>query len=161
MTISFIVPSRVGGKGRPRAFRVKEFVRFYTPEKTRSDEALVKTYAMAAMQGRAPLEGPLWLDIRVQLIPPPSWAKAKRASAFWVTGKPDADNQLKLIGDALNEVCWADDSQIAVLQFSRTYRLDGPEQVTVSFGQLADRHTEIERPHLAPKDLPLFAGQAA
>lgn len=166
MQISFTIPGKVGGKGRARSTLIKPkdkpaFISNYTPAKTRSEEAHVRSFAMAAMQGRKPLEGPLWLDIRVQLVPPPSWPKRKRTEAFWVTGKPDADNQVKLIADAANTVCWEDDAQIAVMFFARTFSLDGPEHVTVTFGDLAARQIEIDRPDWAPKDLPLFAGQAA
>lgn len=156
MQITFTVPGRVGGKGRPKFSRAGSFVRVYTPAKTRSDEANVKSYAMAAMQGRKPLEGPLWLDIRVQLVPPPSWSRRKRAEAFFVTGKPDLDNVLKLIGDALNGVCWVDDAQISVVQFARTYDLDQVEHVSVRFGELVDKNITIERPDWAPQELPLF-----
>ena len=37
------------------------------------------------------------------------------------TKKPDADNVVKIICDALNDVAWADDAQITVLHFEKRY----------------------------------------
>jgi len=161
MSIGFAIPGRVGGKGRQRSVLIKpkdknkpSFISHYTPEKTRSDEALVRSFGMAAMAGRKPLEGPLWLSIEIRLIPPASWSKAKRASAVHVTGKPDLDNVLKLIGDALNGVCWIDDSQISALSIGRFYSVNEAEQVAVLFGILQAERSEA--PGWRAQTLPLF-----
>ena len=62
-----------------------------------------------------PLEGPLRLEIRACFKVPESWSKARKNAAIWRphTQKPDCDNLAKQIGDALNHIAWADDSQIA------------------------------------------------
>lgn len=156
--IQFTIPGRVGGKGRARSTLIRPkdkpaFISNYTPAKTRLAEATVKSFGAAAMCGRPPFEGPIWLSIEVQIIPPASWSKRKRAEARYVTGKPDLDNVLKLIGDALNHVCWTDDSQIAAITFARFYA-EGPEQVVVRFGLLEQAHPPV--PAWASKTLPLF-----
>jgi Holliday junction resolvase RusA-like endonuclease len=87
----------------------------YTPEKTRSFEGALKYAAMQAMEGRAPLEGPLFMEMEVVLPIPQSWSKKRRQAARtgeeWPTKKPDGDNFLKM-KDALNLVVWIDDAQI-------------------------------------------------
>lgn len=137
MTINFAIPGRIGGKGRPRFVRATG--RTYTPEKTRSTEALVRTIASDAMKGDAPLEGAVALKVNVWITPPQSWSKKKRAAADYVTGKPDCDNVLKLIGDACNGIVWRDDSQIAEASISRRYMASGQECVIVNVHDLTAR----------------------
>jgi Holliday junction resolvase RusA-like endonuclease len=142
--------------GNPAAY-----VHVYTPPETQAAEGNIKIFAQAAMQGRPPMEGPVWLDIRASLVPPVSWSKARRAAAFFVTGKPDLDNILKLVGDAGNGVCWVDDAQIAGVFFVRTFDPAAEESVTISCGTLADRKAAIPTPDWASPEFPLFSEPAA
>lgn len=131
-TLSFTIPGRIGGKGRHRAFIRKGKIATFTPAKTVSDEAVVRQFAALAMAGGMPmLIGALQLDVVVTRIPPISWPAKRRATACFVTGKPDCDNVLKLIGDALNGIAYQDDSQIALLSMSRFYRTYGIEETRV------------------------------
>lgn len=77
--------------------------------------------AKLAMAGQPSFRGPVRLKVSLLVEPPKSWSKKKRDETTFITGKPDADNQLKLIGDALNGIVWADDSQIAEIEFRRMY----------------------------------------
>jgi Holliday junction resolvase RusA-like endonuclease len=131
----FIVPGRIRGKGRPRFARRGNFVRTFTDANTVACEATVKHFASEAMRGRQLFEGPLWLSVAVWLVPPASWSKKRRSSAVYVTGRPDADNILKLIGDSLNGVVWADDSQLATIEISRRYTLRHAERVEIEIGR--------------------------
>lgn len=161
MTITFTIPGRVSGKGRPKFRRIGNFVQTYTPEKTANMEAVVRAMASEAMRGSVPFAGAVWLHIQIRLMPPKSWSKKKQREAFFATGKPDLDNVLKLLGDALNGICWADDAQISALFCARTYDADRPESVTVTIGTLENRQIDIERPDWAPPEMPLFGGAAA
>jgi Holliday junction resolvase RusA-like endonuclease len=160
MTHSFTIPGRLIGKGRPKFSKAGGFVRVYTPEKTRNCEAMVRSFGLEAMGHTPPLAGPVWLSVHSSIIPPPSWSKKRRAAATFVTGKPDLDNVLKLVGDSLNGVCWVDDSQISAVFFVRTYTLDQAEMVKVQFGEITDDHNAVafERPAGIPEEMPLFAG---
>lgn len=51
----------------------------------------------------------------------------------WHTGKPDADNLVKLIKDGLNGVAWADDAQVAAGSWRKTWTTgDARTVVTVA-----------------------------
>src|SRR6185436_10100771 len=111
--ITFTIPGRISGKGRPRFSRKSGVA--YTPAKTVSCEAMVRHYASEAMERKPPIQGPVRLEISISLNTPKSWSKKKREQAYFVTGRPDLDNCGKLISDALNNIVYADDSQISDL----------------------------------------------
>lgn len=127
--IRFTVPGAVRGKGRPRF--VKATGRTYTDAETASYENLVKTIAQEAMTGAALLEGPLSLHLSVLRLVPASWSVKKRAAADYCTTKPDLDNVVKLVKDAMNKIVYADDSQIARLTAMKRYGDDELVMVTV------------------------------
>jgi Holliday junction resolvase RusA-like endonuclease len=124
-TLCFMIPGRVGGKGRPRFTVIGGHARAYTPPKTASIEQMVRGFGAAAMTGKELFEGPLHLSIAISLERPASWSKRKRAENPIPTGKPDLDNVLKLIGDAFNGIIWRDDSQIASIMVTRQFVTDG------------------------------------
>lgn len=102
----------------------KSFVVNYTPAETRADEWTLKRAAMEAMDGRLPFEGPIDLRITAWFPVPRSWSQRKQfqalAGEIKPTGKPDADNNIKLC-DGLNGVVWRDDAQVTDLHFHKRY----------------------------------------
>jgi len=128
--ITFTIPGRLRGKGRPRATVRGGFVKTYTDEKTRSCEGLVRHFASQAMGGAKPFDGPIALSVLIYLNTPASWPKKRKAAAYHATGKPDADNVLKLIGDSCNAIVWRDDSQISDIRMKRRYT-DDQERVEI------------------------------
>lgn len=131
MQISFTIPGRISGKGRPRFAKRGAFMQAYTPEKTRNTEAMMRAFAAEAMAGKPIFDGPIFLSMLITLNPPASWSKKKRAAALFVTGKPDPDNLVKMV-DSLNGVVWRDDAQICDLHFSRRYSLTAREEVVIT-----------------------------
>lgn len=121
MRISFTVPGPPVAKGRPRIGTIGGKARAFTPAKTVAFEGLVAHEGQAVMAGRAPLEGPLRLTVVAVFAIPASWSKKRKAEAHYHTGRPDADNLGKAIGDGLNAVCWIDDSQIAEMVIRKRY----------------------------------------
>ncbi|MGO9773259.1 MAG: RusA family crossover junction endodeoxyribonuclease [Roseiarcus sp.] len=115
--ICFTVPAepvafaRSGGNGSVR----------FTPKRQRDSMALVKLAAHKAMNGEPPLDGPIDLKIRATYRVPSSWSKKRAATARWRTARPDADNIAKIIADAMNEIVFADDAQIANLTVQKVY----------------------------------------
>ncbi len=91
-------------------------------------EAYEKTLAEAAglfMRGRAPTENPVALLVHAFLRIPESWNKrdkeAALAGAILPTSRPDGDNYLKAVQDALNETVWRDDSQVVDARIIKRY----------------------------------------
>lgn len=119
MEFSFTVPGVPVGKGRPRF--VKATGRAYTPEKTASYESLIAYAASQAMLGAEPISAPIGIKVQAVFPIPQSWSKKRKTAAHWHTSKPDGDNILKAVGDALNGIVWTDDSQVARTTIAKVY----------------------------------------
>jgi len=52
---------------------------------------------------------------------PKSWSKAKKADIPYHTSKPDVDNLIKSIKDALNGIAYKDDSQVVQVFARKQY----------------------------------------
>jgi Holliday junction resolvase RusA-like endonuclease len=122
-------------KGRPRMTR-RGFA--YTPSHTRKYEAHGRLAAQVAMGDRAPIEGPVRLELLAELAIPASWSQKKRARA--ITGdvlpisRPDLDNYVKAAQDAICEIVVRDDSQIVEVCARKRYGL-APKLVLTIFPQ--------------------------
>jgi len=72
--------------------------------------------AAIAMRGRGPMDGALALDLRAVFEIPASWSQRKKDRALLgeirPTVKPDMDNIIKGICDAMNKIVYGDDAQI-------------------------------------------------
>jgi Holliday junction resolvase RusA-like endonuclease len=123
--ISFTVPGKPGAKGRPRISTRGGFARAYTPAETVSYENKVAFAGRDAMAGRQMLDQPLRLRVMAIFDVPASWSGKKKVKAMSgeirPTGKPDADNVLKIVGDALNGIVWRDDSIIVEATVIKSY----------------------------------------
>src|SRR5262249_14721657 len=118
--ITNIVPGEPVGEGRPRMTRRGLA---HTPAATRKDEAHARMAAQLAMDGRPPIEAPVRIEVMVELPIPASWSERKKAEAITgtvrPTSRPDVDNYVKAILDAINTIVVADDSQIVELQAAK------------------------------------------
>ncbi len=123
--VAFVIPGTPVGKGRPKFARRGNFITTYTPEKTASYENLVRLKAEEAMKGRAPIEGAVAMTLLIEVTPPASWSAKKQAQALLgeirPTTKPDVDNVLKGICDAMNEIVFKDDKQIVAVTIHKAY----------------------------------------
>ncbi|MFC4305766.1 RusA family crossover junction endodeoxyribonuclease [Cohnella boryungensis] len=113
--IEFTVFGEPVAQGRPRASTKSGFVRMYDPAKSRD----YKDYVRLAAAEYAPaklLEGPLAVMVIAYRSIPKSFSRRKATAAeageIYPTSKPDADNYLKGVKDALKGVMWVDDSQV-------------------------------------------------
>lgn len=125
-TVAFVIPGAPVGKGRPKFARRGNFVTAYTPEKTASYENLVKMAASQAMAGRDMITGAVCVGIHLFVTPPASWSQKKQREAIsgaglYPTSKPDVDNVIKGIFDAMNEIVWKDDKQVVDVVVSKRY----------------------------------------
>lgn len=128
--ISFTIPGNPVGKGRPRATTINGMARMYTPKKTASYETLV---VMAYTQaGGVKLEGMLQMNIAATFEMPLFWSMKKRKEHDGKPcgKKPDGDNILKIVADALNGVAYHDDASIVYASVSKRWGQDG--SVTVA-----------------------------
>lgn len=137
----FFIDGPPQGKGRARAFVRNGKVGHYTPDKTRAYENKIRGLAVAGMGGAKPYEGPVTLSARITYVVPKSWPKWKRelamAGKVLPTVKPDIDNIIKAIKDAINGVVWIDDCQVCSMYASALYQDDeSPPGVHVTVAQM-------------------------
>lgn len=121
------------GKGRHRFVRATGHI--HPDAKTERYEHHLKLAGMVAMRGRAPLEGALRATVLARVKIPASWSRRQREDAVLgitrPTGKPDADNFLKIL-DALNKVVWLDDAQIVEATIRKVYSTEPGLVITVA-----------------------------
>lgn len=118
-------------KGRPRLSRSGIA---YTPAKTRAFEKSVRILAERLYKNQFPMVGPLRVLISFELSRPKS---VKEKSRPFPCVKPDLDNQVKGVLDALNGVIWEDDAQICDLHAIKNYREIGKQgRILVQVGKV-------------------------
>lgn len=122
--IEFTVYGEPVAQGRPRATTINGRVKMYDPKKSSE----YKNYIRLVASQHAPkelLDGPLQLDVKIYKPTLKSFSKKKKEMAeqgvLRPTTKPDVDNYVKAIKDALKNVIWKDDSQVVDLQVSKYY----------------------------------------
>lgn len=126
--MKIIIPGIPIAKGRPRLGKHGT----YTPTKTVNYENLVQFCYMDQAEG-IKLDGPLMMVIDLFFPIPKSYSK-KRVEAIkemeeMHTKKPDIDNCIKSITDALNRFAYDDDSQIVGLTARKHYTTEEPRAV--------------------------------
>jgi len=149
----------VKGKARPRLsvrvdeteaqlrVRARERVRgavrtrTHTPWETKAAEERWQALWMAQGRPRVPDGEPFALEVRVYVARPAShWKKNGELTAAGLRAglvvprskKPDLDNVVKLILDALNGFAWRDDAQLAELLVRRVWCASEAVEVVVS-----------------------------
>lgn len=113
--IEFEIPGKVIGKGRPHF--VKKTGVAITPTQTRSYESLIRDVALPLMQGGKPWEGCVVVNIEAIYKIPKSYSKKDREDCLnqrIPPKKPDVDNVVKIVLDALNRVVYLDDTQVTL-----------------------------------------------
>lgn len=134
-SISFEIEGEPVGKGRPRFSRRCGHIVTYTPAATENYEAWAKLCGKQAMAGREPISGPVAAEILFGVSVPKSWPAWRQEAALdgavFPIGKPDCDNLIKAIFDALNGIVWRDDSQIVRAEVSKVYAIRPGALVTV------------------------------
>lgn len=125
--MQFDIPGSPIGQGRPKFSTINGHAVAYDPEKSRNYKAYVKLLATQAMkeQGFEMIEGPCSLDILAFFEVPKSKSKKFKERALsgleYPTKKPDIDNIIKAIQDALNGLAYKDDALIVKLGVVKLY----------------------------------------
>ena len=131
--ITIIVQGGPVAKGRPRMTR-RGFA--YTPAATRKYEAHARMAAQLAMDGRPPIEAPVRIEVLAELPIPASWSERKKAEAITgtvrPTSRPDVDNYVKAILDAINTIVVADDAQVVEVYAKKKFSV-APKMIATIF----------------------------
>lgn len=119
--ISFTVPGRPYAKKRPRFSRRSG--RAFDPAENAVAEASIGS--LAAQHFKAPVCGPVAVEIIATFAIPKSWSKRKAAEHLHRPHcqKPDGDNLAKAALDALNRIAWADDGQVYSISVRKVWGL--------------------------------------
>ena len=127
-SVSFHVPGKPQGKARARTFYNPNAGKHMsmTPESTVLYENLIKTMYICAAKGcKFERDTPVTLCIVARYIPAKSTSKKKMQQMLegeiLPLKKPDMDNIVKVIADALNGVAYLDDSQIVLVKAKKVY----------------------------------------
>lgn len=126
MKVSFSVPGEPQGKGRPRFSCRSGRTITRTPDKTVLYENLIVTeYQVQMGSVRFPDDAQLGMSVWAYYSIPKSASKRKqeamKAGTVRPTKKPDADNVLKCVADALNGIAYRDDAQIVSVIVEKFY----------------------------------------
>lgn len=137
MTVKFYVLGEPVGKGRPKFRRVGNFTQTYTPSKTAKYEQLVRLEYEAQIGNFCfPKEKALSMTIRILKGIPKSTSGTrtqKMLTGIIFPGKrPDVDNCIKAVLDALNKVAFHDDSQVVRILAYEVYSEDPRLEVEIT-----------------------------
>lgn len=132
--VKFTVSGEPKGKGRPR-FSTRTG-RAFTPKQTVNYETLVHSEYMIQCGGyRFPDDAMLDMRILAYYSIPKSGSRKMReqnlANIIRPTKRPDMDNVVKLVADALNQVAYRDDTQIVDCQVRKFYSEEPRIEVTI------------------------------
>ena len=122
MKIAFAVEGEPRGKERPRFGNGQ----VYTPDKTTTYENQIKiAYYEQCGNVKFPEDSQLELFVKAYYKIPKSASKKKKAAMLSEqirpTKKPDGDNILKVVADALNGVCYKDDKNLVSMSVEKFY----------------------------------------
>lgn len=128
---SVVISGRPVPKARPRVYGRHAV----TPQRTLDAEHRLRDEYIRQNGPCRPFTGKVLVDCVFYAPVPKSWPKAKRQQALEgklaYTSRPDIDNLVKLVLDALNGVAYTDDAQIVKLRAKKLYSGAYPEGATV------------------------------
>lgn len=115
------IPGEPVAQARPRFAHIHSKTRgtvsvAYDEKKSKSSKEYIRMMAAQAWRGQDLLDGPLKMNLVIVRSIPLSWSLKKQAMALarlvLPTTKPDTDNYVKGVKDALKGVVWRDDSLV-------------------------------------------------
>ena len=126
MGIAFEVPGEPRGKGRPRFNKATGAV--HTDSETRAYEQKIIAYYRNQLQGfRWHDNAFVSVEVTAHYPIPKSATKAAvagmQAGEILPSRKPDIDNVLKVVLDALNGVAYKDDSRVVAVSARKVYSM--------------------------------------
>ncbi len=134
--MEFIVEGKPQGKARARTYYDKRAgkMRSFTPDQTKSYEDLIR-WSYKAAGGQYMDDAVLQVEIQAHYPIPKSWNRGKTNEAVRgitrPTVKPDCDNIIKVVLDALNGVAYYDDKQVVCVACNKYYGERGYLKITI------------------------------
>jgi len=129
MRITFEVIGIPKPQARPRVFVNKGKVFAHSPKTSYFESVKTNAYEQRIKTNRQ-LSGALELNIFFELPYPKSMSKKKRTENVFVITRPDIDNYIKAVMDAINNSgLWIDDSQVVGLKASKYYTSGIPKTI--------------------------------
>ena len=128
-------------QGRPRFSRQGGFVKTYDPIKSKAYKALIRLELQPLLSEPdfKPIDQACCLNLKVFRAMPKSFSKKKREEALLgyirPTTKPDTDNYVKGVLDALNGTALKDDSVVCEI-FARKFYSERPRIEVVLEGKI-------------------------
>ena len=126
MIYEFEVPGKVIGKGRPRINTNTGIT--YTPTTTKDYETLIQQYFLINYPNYLPIKNRVKVIIVAYLGIPKSTPKKNiddmLNGIISPTKKPDIDNIVKSILDALNKFAYYDDNLVCKIEVEKRYGLE-------------------------------------
>ena len=133
MIYEFEVPGKITGKGRPRVNSYTGIV--YTPTKTKDYESLIEQYFLLKYPRFKQIEQRTKVSIIAYFDIPKSTKKSDIEgmlnNEISPTKKPDIDNIVKIVLDAMNKFAFKDDNQITKLEVEKKYSLEDKVYVKI------------------------------
>ncbi len=123
MFYEFEVPGKIRGKARPKVNTYT--LRAYTPQETKDYEQLIQQYFIIKYPKYVTFEGRVFVKICACFPIPKNTSKKNLGpmlqNSISPTKKPDIDNIVKIVLDALNKIAFKDDNQITKLEVEKVY----------------------------------------
>ena len=121
--LTFFIPGRPIGKGRPRFVRAGDSVLTYTPKTTRTYEDMVAMIFRSKKKDM--FKGYISISVTAYFPIPKSASKALKSKMLsgelLPDKKPDLDNIIKTVLDGLNGVAFLDDKAVIKIAGSKRY----------------------------------------
>ena len=131
----FEVPGKVRGKGRPRFTRRGNFVSTYTDDKTAAYEKLIQASYLKHTSYIS--QKSVRISMYICFAPNKSDTKKnkliKLKNSLWPSKKPDVDNVVKIVLDALNKIAYSDDTQVNEIHVIRHW--DEQERLVICLSE--------------------------
>ncbi len=130
--LSIYIPGKAVAQGRPRFARRGNHVATYDAAPSRDYKSWVKHCALEVMKQTGaqiiPRETPLKIILTVNVERPKSCPKSRTLPVT----KPDLDNVLKTIQDALEGIAYQADQQIVNISATKRYSVSGGVTVVLT-----------------------------
>lgn len=125
----------IPGVPTPWARTAKYRGRSITPAGQINAQGNIAQLAALEWRGRELLGGPVALSCIFRFTVPKRLEKQQDERRFWKTSRPDIDNLVKQVSDALNGIVWRDDAVVCSLSADKCF--DTKPSTTIVIEEMA------------------------